>query len=163
MNKGKILFSLKSNVCFVKLIGELRYNLSQGFDSLVRRELKNNQTTHFILDLKEAEYLDSTNLGIIGMIAAGLKNKSAEKPVIVGPHKDILTIFRSMSFDTLFEISDTWKSEKLNYQDTSTIDSKKRDPREMILESHKTLAGMSKHNKEKFDPVIETILKNKKR
>ncbi len=162
MSKGKILFSLKSNICFLKLIGELRYDLCQGFDCLVRRELENNKINHFILDLKETEYLDSTNLGIIGMIAAGLKNKSDKKPLIIAPHKDILTILCSMGFDTLFEILEEKKIEHLEYQDTANIELEKRETKEMVLESHRTLSEISNSNKEKFDSVIDAILKKKK-
>ncbi len=162
MKKGKILFSKKSNICFLKFVGELRYDSSSGFDCLVRRELENKQIVNFVLDFKEAEYLDSTNLGIMGMIASGMKNKSPKKPVIVGPQKDLLTIISSMGFDILFEILDDWDSGELKYQDTSTINVKKRKTNELVLESHKTLAEMSKYNKEKFTSVIEAIIKNKK-
>jgi len=162
MNNGKILFCLKSNTCFIKLIGELRYTLSSGFESLVRRELENEQITHFVLDTKETEYMDSTNLGILGMIAAGLKKKSSQKPVIVSPQQDILTILKSMGFDSLFEIAEGRKTEQMDFQDCSTIETKKLQPNELVLESHKTLAEMNKYNKEKFTPVIDAILKKKK-
>lgn len=162
MSEAKILFSLKANVCFVKLIGELRHKLSPGFNFLVKREMQNPQTTHFVLDLKETEYLDSTNLGIMGMIAAGLQKKSPKKPVLLKPQVDILTILRSMGFDTLFEILGTLKTGELNYQNTSALEIKKQGPNELLLESHKTLAEINQYNKEKFAPVIEAILKRKK-
>ncbi|KAA3609950.1 MAG: anti-sigma factor antagonist [Calditrichaeota bacterium] len=162
MCAGKILFAQKSNVCYLKLIGELRYNLSQGFDSIVKQELKNDKTNTFIIDLSETEYLDSTNLGIIGMVAAGLKNKSDQKPRLNAPNKDIQTILNSMSFNTLFEITNKPLVEDLHFKDTSQLGTNLRDSKDLVLESHKTLSEMSSYNKEKFIPVIDAILKKKK-
>ena len=162
MNNNKILFALKSNTCFIKFVGELRYNLSSGFNSLVKQELENKMITQFVLDINEAVYMDSTNLGIIGMIAAGLKNKSQKKPILLGPQKDMLTILVSMGFDKLFDIRNELITEALTYKDTLTVKPKNHKQNELILESHKTLAEMNKYNKEKFTPVINAILKKKK-
>jgi anti-anti-sigma factor len=162
MSNDQILFCEKAEICFIKLVGDLRYNLSPRFDNLVKQELCNKTISQFILDLCETEYLDSTNLGILGMIAAGAKNTHHKKPVIIGASKDILTILRSMGFDSLFKIEKDWNSGDVNYQDVVKIEMNKMASREMVLETHQALAEMNSYNKEKFAPVIDAILKKKK-
>ncbi len=161
MSKDKILFCEKEEICFIKLIGDLRYNLSPGFDNMVKKELCNNAILQFILDLRETEYLDSTNLGILGMIAAGAQAAHHKKPIICGPNKDILTILRSMGFDSLFKMEEAWNHGDITYQDVAEIEVNKKESRVMILETHQALAEMNSYNKEKFAPVIDAILKKK--
>jgi len=157
MAENKILYAIDNNTCYVRMQGSLNYTICAGFDGVVKQLFTNENIRNFIIDLKDAEYLDSTNLGILGIIAEGLKSKSSNKPIIINPKEDVLKILLSVAFDTLFDFKETLDKKKIEYIDTSQIDVQKRRTDELVLESHKTLAQLNENNKEKFSHVIETI------
>ena len=161
MTENKILYAIEDDTCYVKMQGSLNYTLCAGFDSIVKELFDNDNIKNFVIDLIEAEYLDSTNLGILGIIAEGLKSKSSQKPIIITPKEDVLKILLSVAFDTLFEFKENDDKKDIDYKDTSLIDVSKRSTDEFVLESHKTLAQLNEENKEKFSHVIETIQKRK--
>jgi len=161
MAENKILYAIDDDTCYVKMQGSLTYTICAGFDGVVKELFTNDSIHNFIIDLKDAEYLDSTNLGILGIIAEGLKSKSLKKPVIITPKEDVLKILLSVAFDMLFDFKEEVDRKDIEYVDTAQIDVKKRRPDEFVLESHKTLAQLNEDNKEKFSHVIETIQKRK--
>ena len=80
MIENKILFAVDRDTCYVRMQGSLNYTICAGFDGVVKELFTNEDIHNFVIDLKDAEYLDSTNLGILGIIAEGLKSKSSKKP-----------------------------------------------------------------------------------
>ena len=106
MNENKILYAIEEDTCYVKMQGSLNYTICAGFDSVVKELFANDNIKNFIIDLIDAEYLDSTNLGILGIIAEGLKSKTSQKPIIITPKEDVLKILLSVAFDTLFEFKE---------------------------------------------------------
>jgi anti-anti-sigma factor len=161
MSDNKILYSVENDTCYVRMQGSLNYTICAGFDGVVKELFTNDNIDNFIIDLTDAEYLDSTNLGILGIIAEGLKSKSSNKPIIITPKEDVLKILLSVAFDTLFVFKEKLEKTDINYIDTALTEVKKRQPDEFVLESHKTLAQLNESNKEKFSSVIETIQKRK--
>jgi anti-anti-sigma factor len=161
MTDNKILFAIEGDTCYVRMQGSLTYTICAGFDGVVKELFSNEDIHNFIIDLTDAEYLDSTNLGILGIIAEGLKSKSNKKPLIISPKEDVLKILLSVAFDTLFDFQDHIEKHDINYMDTASTEVKKRSADEFVLESHKTLAQMNEDNKEKFSHVVETIQNRK--
>ena len=157
MTENKILYAIDGDTCFVRMQGSLTYTICAGFDGVVKQLFNNEDIHNFIIDLRDAEYLDSTNLGILGIIAEGLKSKSSKKPLIIHPKEDVLKILLSVAFDTLFNFQDDMDKDDIDYIDTALTEVKKRSADEFVLESHKTLAQMNEDNKEKFSHVVETI------
>lgn len=161
MSDNEVLFALKTDTCYLKLKGMLRYSAAQNLDGFVRDIFRKNKTVHFVVDLTETSYMDSTILGIVGMIGATVKNKST-KPMLVCPGKDIHPILCAMGFESLFEISQDADNSEQDYQEIPQSTGHTRPVDDLVLTSHQTLAEMNTANKEKFTPVIEAIIKRKK-
>jgi len=161
MHGNKILYAISQNTCFIKLIGYVKLNMSSGFDSLVRQELQRKRINQFVIDLRKAEYLDSTNLGLLCTIATRMKAEYNRKPIIISPPRDIKIVLDAMGFDNLFDYSDKIDESDLKYYDTTEIKYELRKTREFVLDSHKALTEINEANKKKFANVIEAI-QNKK-
>jgi len=161
MTENKIFYAINADTCYVRMQGSLTYTICAGFDGVVKELFTNDEIQNFVIDLTDAEYLDSTNLGILGIIAEGLKSKSSNKPIIITPKEDVLKILLSVAFDTLFDFRESLETKDIDYIDTADIEVKKRSADEFVLESHKTLAQLNEDNKEKFSHVIETIQNRK--
>lgn len=145
------------------MIGKIKYSISAGFDAFIRAQLKNAEVNQFIFDLRETEYIDSTNLGIIASVLRYKTNKSTEKPIIISTNNDINSILDSMSFDQLFEIQNEYKSFPKKYLDTADFAKESRPPNELILDSHKTLSNLGDNTKKMFEGIVEEFEKRKKR
>ena len=137
--------------------------MSAGFDAMIRAELKKGEVSQFIFDLRETEYIDSTNLGIIASVLKYKTKKSSKKPILISTNNDINAILFSMSFDKIFEILNEYISAPDKYIDTADFIKDSRPPNEFILDSHKTLSNLNDNTKEKFTGIVEEFEKRSKR
>ncbi len=161
--KNKILYAIDSQICFIKLIGRIIYSASAGFDAMIRAELKKGEVDQYIFDLREAEYIDSTNLGIIASVLRYKTNKSSKKPIIISTNNDINAILFSMNFEKIFEIVNDFTSPPDKYIDTADFIKDSREPNEFILDSHKTLLNVNDATKRMFAGIVKEFEERNKR
>lgn len=157
MNRGKILFARKGGICFIKLVGKIRHPVSPGLDRLIDDTVKDESTADIVLDLNEAEHIDSTNLGLMAKVARFTMAKFNRKPVILCRNEDIAVLLRSMGFDRAFTIVDRGDGGPDEFSAVSEVEQTRAARVRMILDSHRTLIAMNKKNRETFKTVVDTF------
>jgi anti-anti-sigma factor len=161
LSKGRYFYTAKDNRYYIKLTGRLRYDISSGFNRFLTEILSRNDCTDFLIDLTEAEYLDSTNLGLIAKIAQYMR-KCGKKAKIVSVNKDLNKILCSVGFDDIFIIINKPETIEATLNEVENINEDERAFVKMMLDAHKTLAEISEKNMEKFKGVIELMAKKYK-
>lgn len=144
------------------MTGRIRHTVSPGFDAFVKQEIENKNTKYYIIDLQNAQYIDSTNLGILARIAKHTLSAYNNKPTIISGNKEVNTILLSMRFDKIFDIVDKWHSLPQKFNDTAEFDKDAREPRKFILDSHKELINLDTEDKQQFENIVKAIEKNSK-
>jgi anti-anti-sigma factor len=160
MDRGRYFFAEKDGITYVKMTGNLKYTTSSGFDlcveGLVERGYQN-----LVIDLSEALYIDSTNLGMIAKLAAKARESSNVHVSIISPNEDMNEILRSVRFDKLFtiveEVPDIVEMEELQEQDRSRAEDLR-----MLVEAHKALMDAHEENRPQFKDVVELLEKEMK-
>ena len=160
MDRGRYFYAEKDDITYIKMVGNLKYTTSSGFDhfvdGLMERGFKN-----VVIDLSEATYIDSTNLGLIAKIAGRARNKSDMHVSIVSPNEDINEILRSVRFDKLFTIvEDMEKVDELEEIPDEQRD--KQDDLQMLIKAHKALIDIDEDNRPQFKDVVELLEKEVK-
>ena len=157
MSAGQICFASHDNHYVLKFIGEIRCTLGVTFDRFLDDLLSQPKLEDFVLDLSEAEMIDSTCLGLLARVSNEMRRASGEKTTIVSTNSDINRVLESVSFDQVFNIS----NETLPpLQDAVCLTVNEADTvcmAETVLSSHRLLSEINEQNRETFHEVIESL------
>lgn len=157
MDQNDVLYVLENRCLYLNMIGEIRHTLCVGLDTLIRQLIQQDQVDKFVVDLRQASFLDSTSLGIIARMARDMHSKSSDKPILISTNEDVNQILNSVQFNSITQIVKNWDNLPDQYYEISIHTNQPRSPREIILESHKELSRISEDNLDKFVGVIKSL------
>jgi len=153
MSAGKILFAEQDGIYFIQLQGSVRYSASQGLGKLIDRIAGDEEAREVVVDLTQAEYLDSTNLGLLAKTANVSLSRFGKQPLLVSGNTDINMVLKSMGFEHVFQIVSDWAPSSFETADitTTTADA------HLLLDAHRYLSSLNEKNAETFRDVIELL------
>lgn len=161
MDRGRYYFAEKDDITYIKMVGNLKYTTGSGFDrfvdNLVERGFQN-----LVIDLSEATYIDSTNLGLIAKLAEESRKDGNKHVSIISTCDDINEILESVRFNRLFTIVKSVEdaSEKLcgvQGREIEDVETCKREDLQMLLKAHKALIEAHEDNVPQFKDVVELL------
>jgi len=154
MTEGEISYSVCTNLCIFRLQGNIRHTNSTGFNLTIRKLFSENHILSVIIDLRETTYIDSTNLGLLGIIARSLWGINKTRPTVFCPENDVYTILVSMGFKNHFEII---TDAKAKFDELKRLPGKQPPEAQTMLDAHETLLHMSENNKIQFESLVELL------
>ena len=163
MNEGKYQFSKSDTFYMIKMSGNLKYTGSGSFDSFIDGIFSNIEDKEIFIDLTDAEYLDSTNLGILAKISDTMMTEYDKKTTIISSNPDITALLINIGFDDYFTIIDESPEKDALLSDISEIISNDRNMALMMLEAHKSLMELNSKNKKTFSSVVALLEKEVKK
>ncbi len=152
---GHYYFHQDGERLFIKMKGLMKYTSSLGFDTFIRTHLTGDIQS-VLLDIQEADYIDSTNLGLIARIAEHLTRNGKERLLILSTNESINEVLSSMGFDqaaTIIHSSD--KTPDLSEVPVKT--GKEKELLELMLDAHRKLVSLNSENQDVFQDVIELM------
>ncbi|MGL1935865.1 MAG: STAS domain-containing protein [Fibrobacterales bacterium] len=141
----------------LKLRGDLKYFKSFCFDQFLEETLSHKPLPHITIDLSEADFIDSTNLGLIAKVARLHDVQFEERVVILSPNDSIHQVLLSMGFDQVFDIkviSDPLSGE---FEDVPEEQAELDRFQDTIYKSHKLLSEMNQKNRDTFKGVVDSM------
>jgi len=157
MSEGKILYSKKEQRYFIKLSGDLRFTSGRDFDSLLERMFKDTDMKDVMIDMSEANYLDSTMLGLLAKIANFFITKFQKKVTILSTNEDINYLLNNIGLDNVFIIVTSCEVTPEVLENIPNINSSDRENAMTILDAHRQLVNLNEKNSEVFKDVIELL------
>lgn len=157
MNEGKYQFAECETFYLIKMSGNLKYTGSGGFDTFVENIFSKIQDKNVVIDLTEAHYLDSTNLGILAKIADTVLSEYNKKTTIISSNPDITSLLSNIGFDDYFTIIDESPVADTTLSDISEMVTGNRSMALMMLEAHKALMELNENNKNIFSSVVNLL------
>jgi anti-anti-sigma factor len=162
MDQDKVLYAIENRCLYLKMTGAIRHLHCASLDTLLREVTEQDQVDTFVVDLRQATYLDSTSLGMIARMARYMKKKSDDKLVLISINEDINQILNSVQFGSVANIVEKWKNLPEQFFESELFAKPIKSSREMIIQSHKELAQINEDNRKKFTAVIESLEKKYK-
>ncbi len=157
MSTGKIFVAKKNGVYVLKFTGDVRLTLCAALDEFVDKMAAEPDLSAVIIDLCDAEGVDSTALGFIAKISIITKDKLELVPTIISSNPDITRIIVSMGFEQVFKIikhrvdrDDALDELKEVYRSEETL-------KEKVIEAHKILMGLNGKNRETFQELVAML------
>ena len=161
MFHGKIQYAEHDNLCVIKLVGDIRYTISEEFNDFVEGLFTKEYIEEILIDMTQTHYIDSTNLGILAKIANHERAEKHGKATIISDNEEILHLFKIMCFDQVFIILHTLDHEQeIDFTSIKETDHEHTKRSLIILEAHKTLMEMNEKNADTFRPVVEEMKKD---
>ncbi len=161
---GKYYFAREGSKVFFKLTGTLKYTIGSKFDAFLDSLLKKD--TDFddvMIDLSEARFLDSTNLGFLARISEFMTEKYCKKITLYSPNREINDVLESVGFDEVFILVKDIENPASGMKEVSPAEQEERQRAEMMLDAHKSLMRVSEKNADKFRDVVELLEKSVKK
>ena len=157
MKEDKVLYTIKDNVCFIKLNGMVQCSTISGFDSFVKRISKDKNIHDVVIDLCDLEYIDSTNLGLIAEIARFMKKEHNRRPAIVSTNEKVTELIENMGFKKIFMVIKGLEISGGEMREVPDIQQDEMEKAKMILKAHKAIMEISEKNVKTFKDVVELL------
>ncbi len=161
MGNGKYLFAREGEKIFFKLTGNLKYTTSGKFDAFLDKLIeKDRDFSEALVDLSEADFIDSTNLGFLARIAEYMSENHCKKVTLYSPGSEINTLLESVGFDEIFVIVKDKADVSDDISEIPPSEIKERERTRMMLDSHKALMRISEKNVPVFQNVVDLLQKS---
>lgn len=160
MDDGSILHASRDGIHVLRYIGNIRYTLSPSLDRFLEEIFAGPVPAGFVIDLKETESIDSTNLGLLARIAMRMQALDAPQVTLVSNRADINSVLTSMALDEVFDIVDDAGLMTGPAEELPQADSDRKTLARTLIRAHRALMELSEHNREIFRDVVESLEKN---
>jgi len=157
MSSGHIFVAEHEGNYVIKLVGDVRLTLCISFDQFIATMFGEEHFKTVVFDLRKADGIDSTTLGLMAKISIGSRERGHGNPVVVTANPSIQRLLVSMGFEDIFELVSNHRlpfggAQPLeeNLADESAIKAK-------VLEAHQILMDLNQPNKVKFHELVETL------
>lgn len=159
MSKGRVLLANQQGSYVIKLTGDVRMTLCTTIDSCLNAMVNDPKFSSVIVDVSEAEGIDSTSLGMLAKISRLSTPLMKQTPLLISLDNDITRIIDSMGFrDRVFTIvsqTDLIDANNLREREEDAVD--EASARERVLEAHKILMSLNEKNRIAFRDLVECI------
>jgi anti-anti-sigma factor len=170
MQLGKILVAHHEGAFVVKLVGDVRLTLCTTIDEYFGKMFSSPNFVGVIVDLTEAEGIDSTSLGLLAKLAVRAQNSCQLPPMILSPNPNISRLLESMGFNSVFDIRASLHDHDKNELE-QLLDSQPKVTeltpaadcdneqcvRNKVIEAHRVLMDLNEKNRAEFSDLVKTL------
>jgi len=157
MTDGTARYAYEDDTWFIKLAGDIRHPLGPALNALLDRALAEPGDSRFVIDLAEAENIDSTCLGILARIANRTPPADATRPAIITGGGDIAELLLAVCFDRLFDLVDSADGAHGPLQPAPAIAVGRDEMLTLLLDSHRRLCAIDARTHAVFRDVVEAL------
>lgn len=161
MSVGQILVAEHDGVNMIRLIGDVRLTLCISFDQFIDAMFSQEDFKSVVFDLRDAEGIDSTTLGLIAKISIGSRERGLDKPVCISSNPSITRLLESMGFEDILNIVMDSDLPQLDDVKELNIQDNEEEAQKTVLEAHQVLMKLNEPNKIKFHELVETLEKKR--
>lgn len=156
MADGNIYYAERDGTCVLRFEGVIRYTLANALDRFLDDLFAKGEFTNIIVDLNDAESIDSTGLGLLARIANFVRRREGGRPLLFSSQPDINAVLSSICLDTVFVLCD-----RIPDVDRGTAlavaTPSETELAQTILNAHQLLCGMNDANRAQFQKVVDTF------
>lgn len=161
--EGRFLFAEHEGAYVLKLVGDVRLTLCSTIDQFVERMFKGVTCQSVVVDLTEAENLDSTTLGLLAKMALFARRQWQIRPLAVTDDQNILRLLNSMGFDQIFDIRQASKVDAVADCEPAPASLDEKTVHAKVLQAHQVLMTLNQNNREAFRELVDSLCRGEPR
>ncbi len=154
MQPGKILVAQQGGAFVIKLAGDVRLTFCATLDDFFDHMFAEPNFASVIIDLCEAENIDSTTLGQLAKLAINAKRIHHLVPVVLSSNPNITRILTSMGFERVFDIREQRPHTEQQLAELPVVAGSESVVHDKVLEAHRVLMGMNEKNNAQFRELV---------
>lgn len=157
MSTGKILVSDKDGNYLIKFSGDVRVNLCGSLNHHMDAIFGSTDVQRVVIDMLEAECVDSTTLGLIAKLALHCRKEYSINMQLFCQNPSILRTLDCMSFDEIIDICQEVPDIEADLHAIETVNADIDEVRRQVLEAHKILTQLSPDSSKEFTDLIRAL------
>ncbi|WP_420555315.1 STAS domain-containing protein [Neptuniibacter marinus] len=157
MQEGSIYSALVDGSFVLKFVGDVRLTLCTSLDCHINDALAKASVSNILIDLTEAEGIDSTSLGLIAKLSIKASEADLGKPTLVSTNPDITSILYTMGFDHIFILLEELPTSIKDLKELPFVQESVDEMKERIISAHQILMGLNDSNREAFKDLVSTL------
>jgi anti-anti-sigma factor len=154
MDNGKVLHASHDGVEVLRYVGDIRYTLAPSLGRFLDDLFVRTTPVGFVVDLREAGIVDSTNLGILVRIAKRMEERRGPRVTVISGQEDVDELFGALGLDEVFDVvggnGDRWGEER----EVAGTEASGRDVARTVLAAHRLLMELNERNRDQFRDVV---------
>ena len=154
---GKVLSAERKGVRVLKFVGDVRLSLSPTLTSYLGKLKGCQDFRGMVIDLSEADTIDSTALGLIVKIAICTREKFGCVTSIISPREDVTRLLESMAIEQVCTILAKPVRQQADLHELPQEICNEETLRGQILDAHKTLMELDEENFDKFHDLVDAL------
>ncbi len=154
---GRILAADHHGAYALKLVGDVRVNLCSSIDEYLEQMFSDPEFESVMVDLCDAEGIDSTTLGVLAKLALRVRKQFGLRPVIYSCRHGINRLLQSMAFGKLFDIREESVVNGSVIREIPAVNDDPEVVREKVIEAHRILMDLSEENRERFKDLMTAL------
>jgi anti-anti-sigma regulatory factor len=157
MLQGKIEVANNCGIYVIKLSGDVRLNLCSVLERYLDDMFLDEEFKTVLIDLSDAEGVDSTTLGQLAKISIISQDKFGLVPSIITPREDITRILLSMGFDKVFYLIGDIPEHISDLNELACEQVDEELMRDKVIAAHKILMSLNDDNKNTFQELVDCL------
>ena len=157
MSTGKIFVADEQGNYLIKFVGDVRVTLCGSLNRYIDRIFGSSDVKKVVVDLLEADGLDSTTLGLIAKLGLHCRKQYAIDVQVFCQNPSILRTLDCMGFDELFDIYQEVPNITAKLQSITSVNPEVEEIRKQVLEAHKLLVQLNPKNSSEFTDLIRAL------
>lgn len=154
---GRILAAEHDGAYALKMTGDVRVSLCSTIDEYLEHMFEDAHFDSVVVDVCEAEGIDSTTLGLLAKLALRAKKQFGFKPVIYSCDPSISRLLQSMAFGKLFDIREESCLDPDAITEVPAVSGDEESVKAKVIEAHRTLMDLSDENRERFKDLMTVL------
>lgn len=154
MVPGKILVAERHGAFVIKLVGDVRLTFCTALDDFLEHMFSAPDFASVIIDLTEAENIDSTTLGQLAKLAISAQRRFHLVPALVSTNPNITRVLDSMGFGRVFDIRHEALRTQAQLDELPQVPGTEQSVRDRVIEAHRVLMGMNEANRAQFQELV---------
>lgn len=157
MAQGKILVASHDGVYVLKLEGDVRVTLCGAVDSFLETMFADPELSSIVVDLSDAEAIDSTTLGLLARLSIESKERLGAPPTLISTRKDITRVLVTMGLDDVFNILEEPLSAPEQLGELECVEIGEDAMRRKVIDAHRALMDLNGRNQATFQDLVDAL------
>jgi anti-anti-sigma factor len=157
MADGSAFYAKHGNTYCIRLVGEIRYTMGYSLDDFLDRLFERRDFDDIVVDLTEASFIDSTNLGLLAKIANFLRKCFHRKMTLVSPNEEINQMLENVGFTDIFHIRHDREVGVEGERKLAIEEPDKAELTQTVVSSHDILCEVNEKSRATFRDVRDML------
>ena len=141
----------------LRLQGDVRVTLCATIDDYTNAMFTDARFASVLVDVSEAEGIDSTTLGLLAKLALRTRDEFGFTPVIYSTDHSITRLLNSMGFNRIFDIRDEICADNIQTSELPARNDGEEEVKGRVIEAHRVLMDLSEENRLRFQNLMQAL------